>query len=323
MAGVELFSHPALLTRYRAGLCSAAALALLLIAVLTYVPPLLLAYRSHGFWLKQSAYREQPTVRFRYEVLFVATLGPGPGSLLAWSTRVGWSRDGVGDGLAGPASRRLTREEDKNQDGKMDQLHFKLELPLQPTEHVVGVQLILLFSYHLYRMSTFVMQSMAFLQFFSPVPGSQLFMNGDLKLNQRQLLHHCGLDTRYNVSVVNGTSPFASDYDLTNIIAAYWDRNVTTVFSDPNPVWMTGRATDAPFIINATIRYPVEVILYQPGFWEMMKFAWIQYVSILLIFLWVFGRIKMFVFQNQVLTTIPIAPVLPVSPVLTYKQHQS
>lgn len=32
----------------------------------------------------------------------------------------------------------------------MDQLHFKLELPLQPTEHVVGVQLILLFSYQLY-----------------------------------------------------------------------------------------------------------------------------------------------------------------------------
>lgn len=37
---------------------------------------------------------------------------------------------------------------------------------------------------------------------------------------------------------------------------------VTTVFSDPNPLWMAGRATDTPFIINATIRYPVEVILY-------------------------------------------------------------
>ncbi|KFQ42255.1 Transmembrane protein 231, partial [Nestor notabilis] len=224
-----------------------------------------------------------------------------------------------------------TREEDKNQDGKMDQLHFRLELPLQPTEHVIGVQLILLFSYHLYRMSTLVMQSMAFLQYFSPVPGSQLYMNGDLKLNQRQLLNYCGLDTRYNVSVVNGTSPFASDYDLTNIIAAYWDRNVTTVFADPNPLWMAGRAADTPFIINATIHYPVEKLLlehsltffkYQPGFWEVIKFAWIQYVSILLIFLWVFGRIKMFIFQNHVLTTTSVTPVLPVSPVLSYKQHQ-
>ncbi|XP_015495308.1 transmembrane protein 231 isoform X4 [Parus major] len=277
MAGVDLFSHPALYTRYRAGLCSAAALALLLITTLTYVPPLLVAYRSHGFWLKQSAYQEQPTVRFRYEVLFVATMGSGPGSFLAWSTF--------------PAFNRLQED--------------RLRVPL------------------LSRMSTFVMQSMAFLQFFSPVPGSQLYVNGDLKLNQRQLLNHCGLDTRYNVSVVNGTSPFASDYDLTNIIAAYWDRNVTTVFSDPSPVWMTGRAMDTPFIINATIHYPVEVILYQPGFWEIIKFAWIQYVSILLIFLWVFGRIKMFLFQNQVLTTIPVSPLLPVSPVLSYKQHQS
>uniref|UniRef100_A0A8C4XMQ4 Transmembrane protein 231 n=1 Tax=Falco tinnunculus TaxID=100819 RepID=A0A8C4XMQ4_FALTI len=275
MAGVELFSHPTLHTRYRAGLCSAAALALLLITVLTYVPPLLVAYRSHGLWLKHSAYLEQPTVRFRYEMLIVATLGPGPGSFLAWSTFPAFNRLQE-DRLRVPLL--ATREEDKNQDGKMDQLHFKLELPLQPTEHVVGVQLILLFSYQLY------------------------------------------------VSVVNGTSPFASDYDLTNIVAAYWDRNVTTVFSDPNPVWVAGRATDTPFIINATIRYPVEIILYPlktPGFWEVIKFAWIQYVSILLIFLWLFGRIKMFVFQNQVLTTTPISPVLPVSPVLSYKQHQS
>ncbi|KAM8985654.1 transmembrane protein 231 isoform 1-T1 [Ara ararauna] len=216
MAAVELFSHPALHTRYRAGLCSAAALALLLVTLLTYVPPLLVAYRSHGFWLKQSSYLEQPTVRFRYELLLVATTGPSPGSFLAWSTF--------------PAFNRLQGE--------------RLRVPL------------------LSRMSTFVMQSMAFLQYFSPVPGSQLYMNGDLKLKQRQLLNYYGLDTRYNVSLVNGTSPFASDYDLTNIVAAYWDRNVTTVFSDPTPLWMAGRATDTPFIINATIHYPVEVILY-------------------------------------------------------------
>lgn len=52
----------------------------------------------------------------------------------------------------------------------------------------------------------------------------------------------------------------------------------------------------------------------------MIKFAWIQYVSILLIFLWVFDRIKKFVFQNQVLTTIPVtsASLTPL-----YKAHQS
>lgn len=193
----------------------------------------------------------------------------------------------------------------------MDMLHFKLELPLKCTEHVLGVQLILTFSYQLHRMSTFVMQSMAFLQSSFAVPGSQLYVNGDLRLKQKQPLGYSGLDVRYNVSVINGTSPFAFDYDLTNIVAAYQERNVTTVLNDANPIWLVGRAAEAPFVINAVIRYPVEVISYQPGFWEMVKFAWVQYVSILLIFLWVVKRIKIFVFQNQVVTTIPVAAMTP------------
>ncbi|XP_007670419.2 transmembrane protein 231 [Ornithorhynchus anatinus] len=312
----ELFAHP-VERGYRAGLGSKAALFLLLAAALTYLPPLLLAFRTHGFWLKRSSYEEQPTVRFQHQVLFVALLGPAPGGFLAWSTFPTFNR------LQG-ASLRVplvsTREEDKNQDGKMDLLHFKMELPLQASEQVLGVQLILTFSYQLHRMSTFVMQSMAFLQSFFPVPGAQLYVNGDLKLQQKQPLSHRGLDVRYNVPVINGTSPFARDFDLTNIAAAYQERNVTTILSDPNPIWLVGRAADAPFVINAIIRYPVEVISYQPGFWEMIKFAWIQYISILLVFLWVFERIKIFVFQNQVVTTVPVAPT---SPVASYKEHLS
>ena len=34
--------------------------------------------------------------------------------------------------------------------------------------------------------------------------------------------------------------------------------------------------------------------------------AWIQYLAILLIFLFVFGRVKRFVFENQVVTTVPL-----------------
>ncbi|XP_006860221.1 PREDICTED: transmembrane protein 231 [Chrysochloris asiatica] len=316
MALYELFSHPAE-RRYRAGLCSKAALFLLLAAMLTYIPPLLVAFRSHGFWLKRSSYEEQPTVHFQHQVLLVALLGPERGGYLAWSTFPAFNRL-QGDHLRVPLV--LTREEDKNQDGKMDALHLKLDLPLQSTEHVLGVQLILTFSYQLHRMSTFVMQSMAFIQSSFPVPGSELYVNGDLKLQQKQPLSYSGLDVRYNVSVINGASPFAYDYDLTHIVAAYQERNVTTVLMDPNPVWLTGRAAEAPFVINAVIRYPVEVISYQPGFWEMIKFAWVQYVSILLIFLWVFERIKIFVFQNQVVTTIPVVEAAQRE---LYKEHLS
>uniref|UniRef100_A0A8C6QEL4 Transmembrane protein 231 n=1 Tax=Nannospalax galili TaxID=1026970 RepID=A0A8C6QEL4_NANGA len=312
MALYVLFSHPAE-RGYRAGLCSKAAFFLLLAATLTYIPPLLVAFRSHGFWLKRSSYEEQPSVRFQHQVLLVALLGPEPGAFLAWSTFPAFNRL-LGHHLRVPLV--STREEDRNQDGKMDMLHFRLELPLQSTEHILGIQLILTFSYELHvsqplffllQMSTFVMQSMAFLQSSFAVPGSQLHVNGDLRLQQKQPLSYSGLDVRYNVSVINGTSPFAHDYDLTRIVAAYQERNVTTVLSDPNPIWLVGRAAEAPFVINAVVRYPVEVISYPFCFWEMIKFAWIQYVSILLIFLWVFERIKIFVFQNQVVTTIPVS----------------
>lgn len=53
------------------------------------------------------------------------------------------------------------------------------------------------------RMATFAMQSMAFLQSSFAVPGSQLYVNGDLRLQQRQPLSYGGLDVRYNVRRVH------------------------------------------------------------------------------------------------------------------------
>lgn len=42
------------------------------------------------------------------------------------------------------------REEDQNQDGKLDLLILNLQLPLQPEEQVYSVQLLLTFSYQLF-----------------------------------------------------------------------------------------------------------------------------------------------------------------------------
>ncbi|KAK6479979.1 transmembrane protein 231 [Huso huso] len=301
MAIYEVYSHPALL-RYKTSICTKATVFLLIVLVLTYIPPLLVSYRSQGFWLKLSTYEEQPSVRFQYQVLLIAATSTS-GDYVAWSTYQNFNNL-QGTNLRIPSI--SVREEDQNQDGKFDQLSLSLGLPLQSTEQVYSVQLILTFSYQLFRMSNFVMQCMAFIQHSSPVPGSQLYINGDLRLQQRQPLSHRGINTRYNVSVINGSSPFASAYDLTNIIRTYQERNVSTLLSNPNPVWTMIRAAGTPFQINAQT--------YQPGFWEMIKFAWVQYVSVLLIFLWVFERIKIFVFQNQVLPTVAVPP---------FKQHQS
>lgn len=301
MAFYDVYSHPALV-RYKTSVCTKATLFACVVLSLTYVSPLLVAYRSHGFWVQRSSYEEQPVVRFQYQILLVAATSTR-GDHVAWST-FPHLNNMLGANLRIPSV--SVREEDQNQDGKADLLFFQLQLPLKAEEQVYSVQLLLTFSYKLFRMSTVVMQSLAYVQHSSPVPGATLWVSGDLRLQQRGPLPHRGLHDIYNVSVIDGSSPFASAYDLGNIIRSYQERNLTTVLSCPMPVWTVGRAAGSPFQLNAEIRYPLEVISYRPGFWETVKSAWIQYVSVLLVFLWVFERVQRFVFQNQVLTTVPV-----------------
>ncbi|CAF95710.1 unnamed protein product, partial [Tetraodon nigroviridis] len=324
MAFYEVYSHPTLI-RYQTSVCTKATLFLLVVLCLTYISPLLVAYRSQGFWIKRATYEEQPVVRFQYQTLLVAATSAG-GDLVAWSTFPHLNHL-LGSSLRIPAV--SVREEDQNHDGKLDLLVLNLQLPIRPEEQVYGVQLLLTFSYQLFRMSTVAMQSLAYLQHSSSVPGAKLFISGDLRLQQKTPLPHRGSTTfiteflsifllllDIQVSVIDGSSPFASAYDLENVIGSYRERNLTTVLSYPEPVWTVGRAAGSPFELNVRIRYPLEfpthfslkpaASTYRPGFWETIKFAWVQYVSVLLIFLWVFERVKRFVFRNQILTTIPV-----------------
>ncbi|XP_073669337.1 transmembrane protein 231 [Paramisgurnus dabryanus] len=308
MAFYEAYSHPALI-RYKTRICTRATLFVIVVLCLTYISPLLVAYRSQGFWLKKSWYEEQPLVQFQYDMILIGATNTA-GNYVAWSTFPNFNRL-VGDNLRIPFV--SVQEEDRNQDGKSDLLNLQINIPLKAEEQMFSVQLLLTFSYQLFRMSTVAMQTLAFLQHSSSVPGSQLFISADLKLHQRTPLPHRGLHAAYNVSVIDASSPLASTYDLANIIGLYQQRNLTTHLSSAIPVWMVGRAANTPFQINANINYPVETITYRPGFWETVKFAWIQYVSVLLIFLWIFQHIQTFVFQNQVLPTIVVPP---------FKQHR-
>lgn len=111
-------SHP-VQQKYKTHICSKATLLQFFVIFLTFIPPLIIAYVTHGkqffngsvfqaccssvefsvlfinfahlarniagFWLKESTYREQPDVRFKHEILLVVQ-GNTPGSYLAYST---------------------------------------------------------------------------------------------------------------------------------------------------------------------------------------------------------------------------------------------
>lgn len=109
--------------KYKTHICSRATLFQFFVIILTFIPPLIIAYVTHGkqifwlffrflfntvllqalnflvinckpheslwntagFWLKESSFREQPDVRFKHELLVVLQ-GNTPGSFMAYST---------------------------------------------------------------------------------------------------------------------------------------------------------------------------------------------------------------------------------------------
>ncbi|WAR13608.1 TM231-like protein [Mya arenaria] len=288
MAVFEIFSHPEL-RRYRTTVCSRASIILIFTLFLTFIPPLFIVYRSYGFWRKTDTYREYPEIHFKHELLMVAELA-GEGNYVTYSTYQTYN-------TLQQARLRIplitSREEDVNGDGRPDNLLFNLELPLDDTES---------------QFSTLTMEGMVFINHDNPKPGARYDVVGELRFNQKEPLSHTGTDHRYNSSVIDSTSIYAEDFLLPTIFKNYVARNLTTYLNAPYTVWSTGRAAGQPFVLSASIAYPEELFHYTPGFWYLIKWGWVQYVSVLLLFLFVFDRIKIFIYSNQLVNTIVVKP---------------
>ncbi|XP_041375384.1 transmembrane protein 231-like [Gigantopelta aegis] len=303
MATYEIFAQPEL-RRYRSNVFTKATLLMLVIFVLTFIPPLFVVYRSYGFWLKEAYYREWPDVTFKREMIVILEL-QDPGEYVTYSTYQKYNKLQE-DRLRVPVIK--AREVDINGDGRYDKLLLDIEMPLQDSENVIGVKLLTVYYYRLKKFSSFFMESLGYIEHFSPQAGAKLEIFGDIQLRQKEPLGHKGVDKRYNETLINTTSSFVETYELSTIFSRYLERNVTTQIGDQYKVWMSGRAQGKPFVITATVNYSEQVILYTPGFWYLIKWGWVQYVSVLVLFVFAFERIKVFIFQNQLVLTTVVSP---------------
>ncbi len=125
MAFYDVYSHPALI-RHRTRVCTRATLFVCVVLCLTYISPLLVAYRSQGklrfipsssfpqitwwheatalwtgFWLKSSTYEEQAVVQFQYDMIVIGATDTA-GTYIAWSTFPNFNRL-MGDHLRIPS----------------------------------------------------------------------------------------------------------------------------------------------------------------------------------------------------------------------------
>ncbi|KAI0227131.1 transmembrane protein 231 [Lamellibrachia satsuma] len=301
MALYEIYTHSEL-RRYKTHICSKATLVQIFCLLLTFIPPFFVAYRSEGFWKKVEFYREQPVVHFKHQVIVFIQLKD---NYVTWSTLKNFNQVQMAH-LRIPVVK--SREDDVNRDGVLDRLNFQLDMPMTDTEEVLGVTLILLFDYRLRKFATLEMDSMAHVQYSTAIPGASLLFVGDLEFHQSEPLAHKGVDRRFNDEIISSSSIRASDFYLHGIFEKYAKRNMSTSLARTYTTWLMGRAARKPFTIKATINYPEETLLYSPGFWQLIKFAWIQYFAVLVIFTFFVGKMRKFIFQNQLVTTIVQRP---------------
>ena len=276
---------------------------ILISSLFTILSPLLIAYRSHDFWLKSESYQEQPDVHFKHDYLLIIQTDKLEAPIIC-STNVIFSE------LTNNRDQCImikSREEDYNRDSKYDELHIEIHVQLSQNQLVHGLHLFLVFDYKLYKGVRLQMESLGVIQYSSSLPGARLDVAGDLSLNQKQILTSHGRDFRFNKSVFEA-SDFPESLSLAVMLKEYARRNISTILKNMYPVWITGRPSDKPFVVSATIFYPEHTILYKPGFWHIIKWAWMQYISILIIFIYIFRTIKSFIFRNQLVFSIKEVP---------------
>ena len=92
---------------------------------------------------------------------------------------------------------------------------------------------------------------------------------------------------------------------MSNISIMMFSYQVSLRLMNEYVMWERGATgLGNPFQIKVRLNYPVQTLTYYSGFWQMLKWAWIQYVSILVVFIYFFRQVKTFVFSKQVLPSI-------------------
>lgn len=200
---------------------------------------------------------------------------------------------------------------DDNRDGKTDRFEISVRMPLSKErgERVVRAVGVAVFEYNLQSRAQLRIQGMAMAEHSSAVAASQLLTDGHLRFSQlKPVAVRGGLVTPNTDDVlleVNATSSIA-DASLASLIPRYVRRNFTTKY-DYYPVWIAAPSPGATsFTMNMTVRVPETEVVYTPTVSETLKFAWIQYLAILLLLWRPTKGLLDYVFRHRLVDSIAV-----------------
>jgi hypothetical protein len=325
--GVEVFRVP-LYRRYLADRLTCGYCLALFFWFTVIVLPFFMAYTSESFWMKRNTYREMPKVSFKYQVLVHAgisstsapdiqkityALRPETAAILESTYRV-------------PKLRFW--DEDSNNDGFPELMQLEMELPLKSTEQIHSIDAIAVFQMELSMRSKLKFEAPILIQHESPFRGESLYVDGMMDFVQREALHvRGGFKTPDSGTPLLGLQKPSNpkkgfvkvpkysihDVSMKTLLGEIQKRNFTTYYTNalktwsPRPEASTPVNLDSsysrPFKLHAVIHVPEQVITYIPSLSEMLKFGFIQYLSMAFIVYLISWYAIEFVFTYQVVDT--------------------
>ncbi|VDD90309.1 unnamed protein product [Enterobius vermicularis] len=230
-----------------------------------------------GFWKKYGEYSEQPIINFKNR-FFVILNGAQEENYRVWSTYTLINQAEAGH-LRIPVT-EVTALDD-NDDG----LNDKMEVAL---------------------MSEVKSQANA----------TRLDIFGSLYLDQLVPLPSQGTFNNFDGNLMNESSTDITHYLQRNIRMRYSLRNFTTHLKRKVVIWSSPSVSSTAsssseegtrgFTFYLEVNIPEQRLIYRTGLFELLKWAWIQYLSLFFVLNFIVQKIFAFVIENRILPTAAV-----------------
>ncbi|VIO98089.1 KAP family P-loop domain containing protein [Brugia malayi] len=290
--------------KYKASKYTTAYCCSVTLSIFTLLFTLFVAFTAQGFWKKFSEYREQAAVYYKQRFIILLK-GKAPNNYYVWSSYP----------LLNHAEETHIRiavieeyESDFNDDGKPDLIELNVTFPIERKDEVFGVFYMFLFDYQLDERSRFSMETAVLDDLDHATESSSLTVSGDLWLDQAAPLWSSGRDPDHGGALINESSLDLAQYNPTTILLRNSFRNFTTTLRRKSIAWMPKRADNNNFVLHLSIRIVEQQLLYRTGLLELLKWAWIQYFACFIIIHYFINKLRQFLFENHLLSTIIVRP---------------
>eukprot|EP00928_Gymnodinium_smaydae_P033644 TRINITY_DN24038_c0_g1_i1.p1 TRINITY_DN24038_c0_g1~~TRINITY_DN24038_c0_g1_i1.p1 ORF type:complete len:333 (+),score=63.82 TRINITY_DN24038_c0_g1_i1:155-1153(+) len=284
--------------------------------------PLFLTFASDNVWVKESSYREQPSVKFAHDLLVVLAGDNAGSSAVGWCTRQDL-RALLPPKVLVPTVRSSYL--DSNHDGIADELRLSVEMPFPDASSGstdasgVGYRQLFLMAVYKYELREKVAErqgGLVVLDLSAPSSlASGVWLRGRLRLRQSMPLRAGTASARSvyaeNPLEVDWSSAFAAvnaPMTARAILDRYASRN-ETIYLEPTVPAVWDYSPRTSFRADIVLDVKPELIRFTPGALSILKFAWMQVLAFALPSWLVLRSIQAFAFENQIVETFVVPPV--------------